>query len=799
MLKNYLLTAWRGLIRNKEYALINVFGLSISIASCLILFYILHYELSFDTFHTNRKQLYRAVTETDYPEGKDHTAGTPQPFPDALRVDFPQIKNVAVIVSRRGSQIDLLDDQPAGEKRFKEDRGVFFTEPAFFNMFDFKWLMGTPEQALQKPNAVVLSREMAEKYFGDWKQAIGKTIQYENKYLLKVTGILEDVPVNTDFPLKVVGSLKTFPDPNTDWGSISSTWQCYIQLDEQTSAAQIEAMFPAFEKKHQPQGEDIQDHYKLQPLEDIHFNSDYGTFNGRTVSKSTLLSLGLAGIFLLITASINFVNLAVAQIIRRSKEVGVRKVLGSNRIQLSLQFLGETFLILLTASALSVVLVQIALPLLRPFLTLPSSFNPMKPLETAVVLIVISVVITVLSAIYPVHVMTAFKPVQALKSKISMHTMGGVPLQKSLLIVQFVIAQILVITTLIVVQQLDFFRKAPLGFDKNAVMILPMPDDSLSQAKIESLRNALLQEAGVKSVSFSFAPPLSTWNWNRSFHFDGSDQYAPFEANMKYADADYFKTYGLSLAAGRIYQHSDTAREYVVSKTLVQKLGFHDPEDALGKKITIDDMAFPIVGVVNDFHIHSLREKIEPMILASSKENYHHIGVKLETTHVQQAVEQISSIYATIFPNNIFEYRFLDENIQKQYAEEERLAAFTNIFSGIAIFISCLGLYGLISFMAVQRTKEVGVRKVLGANITDVVMLFYKEFIFLVIIAFAIAAPVGWYIMSDWLAGFAYRIDLNVWTFLIAVALSLVISLATVSFRSIKAALVNPVKSLRSE
>jgi ABC-type antimicrobial peptide transport system permease subunit len=798
MLKNYFLIAYRNLLRNKEYSFINILGLAISIASCLVLYYMLRYELSFDTFHTNKKHIYRVVTQTNYAEGIEYEDGVPAPLPEAMRLDVPQIKKLTVILSNPNSQIDVADDrQPRHETKFREERGVFFAEPEFFEIFDFEWLHGSPDQSLAEPNTVILTQETAEKYFGDWKNAIGKTVQYNNTNLLKVTGILKNIPANSDFPLKVVISYKT-REENTNWGSVTNRRQCYVLLDEHTSPKQIQNLFPSFEKKYHEE-EDNTDHYSLQPLKDIHFDVRFGNFSRRTISRTTLLSLGMIGLFLMITAAINFVNLAIAQVIKKSKEVGVRKVLGSSRMQLSLQFYGETFLLLVIASCLALVIAEIALPFLRPLLNLPVNFNAVSAIETGSFLVLVSFSITVLSGFYPASVMGGFKPVQALKSKISNQTIGGLSLRKSLVVVQFVIAQILVIVTLVVLQQLRYFRNAPLGFNEDSVLLFSIPTDSLSQTKIESLRSTLLLQPETTGVSFSFTAPLSGSNRSASFQFDNSGEQTPFQANLKYADTEFFNIYDLSLVAGRIYQSSDTAREYVVNKTFLEKLGIKNSEDGIGKVITLNGTTLPIVGVVNDFHLQSLQEKIEPMIMMCSRNQYRSAGIKIDPRKTKEAIAKIEKIYAGFFPDNIFEYKFLDEDIARQYADEERLSSLINILSCVAIFISCLGLYGLISFMAVQRTKEVGVRKVLGATVGDILILFNKEFILLILVAFTVSGPVAWYFMSDWLDQFAYRIDLTAWIFIIAIVLSLIVAMITVSFQSIKAALANPVNSLRNE
>jgi putative ABC transport system permease protein len=798
MIKSYFITAYRNIFRNKEYAFINIIGLAVCIASCLLLFYVIQYELSFDAFHKNRDRIYRITNEVSRPEGMDYGEGVPAPLPDALRLDFPQLKQVGTIMSIPGSQINIIDEQKGNEIQFMEELGVFFAEPQFFNIFDFPWLYGSPD-ALLEPNTAVLTAETAAKYFGDWKNAIGKSIEYNNRLTLKITGVLHNVPATSDFPLKVVISFKTRGEESTSWGSITSRRQCYILLDNHTSAAQIQNLMPAFEKKHEPADANFHDHYTLQPLKDIHFDARYGNFNKRTVNKTTLLSLGMIGILLIITASINFVNLAIAQVMKRSKEVGVRKVLGSNRWQLSGQFFGETFLILVVSSLLSIVLTQVTLPLVRPLLNLPTSFYGASLLETILFLCIITIVITLLSGFYPVRVLGALRPIQALKSKISSQTVGGVSLRKSLVMVQFAIAQVLIIATLIVFQQLDFFHSAPLGFDKNSIIVFRVPTDSLNQTRIESFRNKLLLETKIKNVTFGFTPPVSESNRRNGFRFNNSTEPAPFEVNVKYADVEYFKTFDLSLVAGRLYQRSDTAREYVVNETFLKQFGIQNPEEGLGKTITMSGVSLPIVGVLKDFHLLSLQEEIEPLAMMCNKNEYRYAGVKLQGGNFKEVSQKIENTYRAFFPDIIFEYRFFDENVAKLYEEEERLSSITKIFSGMAIFISSLGLYGLISFMAVQRTKEVGIRKVLGASVLDILVLFNKEFILLILIAFSIASPLTGYIMSDWLNSFAYKVNLNPWIFVLAIVSSIFISVATISFQSIKVALANPVDNLRTE
>jgi len=556
---------------------------------------------------------------------------------------------------------------------------------------------------------------------------------------------------------------------------------------------------PAFEEKNQPAEDNILEHYVLQPLSELHFDTELGNFNNRTVDRSSLWSLALIGMMLMITASINFVNLAIAQVMKRSKEVGIRKVLGSYRWQLSWQFFGETFLMLVVASILAVIVTQAALPSVRTLLNLPAAIEAPEPFQIVLLLGAMIAALTLIAGFYPARVLGAFEPALALKSKINSQVIGGVSLRKGLVVAQFAIAQVLVIATLVVVRQIDFFHNTPMGFDRESIILFNVPTDSLNRTKIEAFRHTLLQEPEIENVTFSFSAPLSGSNRRAGFSFNNSPEDAPFEVNMKFADLEFFSTYHLSLVAGRLYQPSDSAREVIVNEAFLEKFGITSPEEGLGKTVTVYGATRPIVGVLKDFHLLSLQDKIEPLCMLYYGPEFRTVGVKLQTDNLKFTAEKIEKIYGSFYADNLFQFRFFEENINRLYNEEERLSTITRVFSAIAIFISSLGLYGLISFMAVQRTKEVGIRKVLGASVREIVLLFYKEFIVLVLIASVISAPVTGYFMSNWLNSFAYKIDLSPWIFVLAITLTTIVCVVTVSFRSIKAAMANPVDSLKNE
>lgn len=803
MLKNYFLIAFRNLLRYKSYAAINIAGLAVGVAAGLLIFIVVRFEMGFDGFHKNSRNIYRVSSEFNSPEGKSYSAGSPDPVAAALRIDFPQLKKVAAIRGSRDNLITVpVENSSLPARKFKEARGVFFAEPAFFEIFHFPWLAGEPKTALSEPNTAVLTKETAERYFGSWQAAIGKTFLRNNKIGVKVTGILADVPPNTDFPLKVVVSYETFkkiaPKNLTDWVTTSSNAECYVVLPDNESPAAFNAALTGFVKKHKP-AEYTKDNLLLQPLRDIHFDERFGNFQQRTFSRELISTLTLIGIFLLVIACVNFINLATAQAVNRAKEVGVRKVLGSRRRQLMLQFIGETALITLSAVVLATVVAVLMLPALSKLLNVPLSF----PFNAALLLFLLLLffTVTMVSGFYPAVVLSGFNPITALKSKTASRLAGGISLRRALVVLQFCIAQILIIGVLVVVKQMNYFQTASLGFDKEAVVQVPLINDSLNITRYNSLRNRLAALPGVNGFTFSHASPASDGGWYSDFKFDGRTKNTDFGASLKWADTDYFTLYNLQFVAGGPYRQSDTAREVVVNETLVQKLGIRNPQDIIGKKLDFwnGNKVLPVVGVIKDFHTLSLREPIQPVVMGCWEDVYQTVGIKLQPENQQQTMAGIEKAWSQTFPEFVYEYEFLDDRVANFYRQETQLATLYKVFAALAIFISCLGLYGLVSFMAAQRTKEVGIRKVLGASAQHIVYLFSKEFTVLVGVAFLIAAPVAYYFMNKWLQGFTFRIPLGAGLFALAIALSVLIAWLTVSYKAIKASVANPVKSLRTE
>jgi len=808
MIKNNIKTAWRSLLRNKSYAFINVVGLAIGIAACLLIFLIVNFETSFDNFHKNKGQIYRIISATHTPQGVNLGGGVPLPTAEGMRLDFPQLKQVAAIMLQSGSHF-TIGDNSSGQtaKIFKED-DAFYAEPQFFNIFNFGWLAGDKKTALSEPFTVALTQDEADKFFGDWHNAMGKVIKLENKKNYKVTGILKNMPANTDFPLKVVMSYVSiqikgsdYYDNTKDWVSIFGGNNCFIVLPEGQNISQFNNQLTAFVKKHKP-ADYAKDNMQLQALGDMHYDSEVQLFTSDAFSKSLINSISLVGLFLLIIACVNFINLATAQAVNRSKEVGIRKVLGSNREQLVIHFISETLIVTVFAVALSILIAEAVLPYINHLLDIKLSSAFILAPSVILFLILVIVGVTLLAGLYPAMILSGFNPITALKNKFVSAKSGGVSLRRGLVILQFCIAQVLVIGTLVIIKQVDYFKSKPLGFSKDAVVTVPFPNDSVNLTRINTLRDQLLQQPGISKVSFSFATPSDNVGWSTDFKYNNSSKQTDFNADLKWADVDYFSLYQLQFVAGHVYAKTDTVHEYVVNEALLKKLGVTNPNDAIGKNLELFNDKTKnahIVGVVKDFNVRSLKHDIPPVIMAAYKPVYQIINIKIQPTNIKESLASIQHLWNNTFPDNLYEYQFLDTKIAAYYKSEEQESELCKIFAGIAIFISCLGLYGLISFMALQRTREVGIRKTLGASVSSIVYLFSKEFTILILLSFAISAPLGWYFMNKWLMDITYRITLGPGIFLLAIAASIVIAWLTVGYKAVSAALANPVKSLRSE
>ena len=610
MFKNYFKTAYRSLVNNKAYSIITITGLAVGIAVCLIIFVFIRYEQSFDEFHPNKDRIYRVMTKGD----KDaHGGGSavPFPLPTALKNDFPDLA-VTGIFAMHNMQVQVVNKVGQTEKKFKEKSGVFLLEPSFFHIFHFPWLAGDPEKALLNPNSAVLSKSTAEKYFGSWKQAMGKSLALDIHQVVTVTGIMADPPPNTDFQLTMVipYSIASF-SKSKDWWSINGDHGCYVQLPPNVSVAGLNRQLDAFSKKYRtPDNKNTQ---LLQSLHEVHFDAEGGNYGGKTTTPERIRTLWLIAAFILLIACVNFINLSTAQAVNRAREVGVRKVLGGNRGQLTGQFLLETLLLVLTGVLLAIFLSGILLGPICTILDRPLHFELFRQAEVLLFLAGVTVLVTLLAGFYPALVLSSFNPINALKSRLAARSSKGITLRRGLVVFQFIIAQALIIGTLLILRQINYFEHTSMGFNKEAIVTVPFPGDSAGRSKIDYLHNKLLSLRSVRQVSFNNTSPADDDNWWTGFNFDHAAKGIDFAAISKWVDASYLSTYSLPLVAGRNITTTDSIREFLINETLAKRLGFSNPNDILQKEINVWNgfAVGPIVGVVKDFHPSSLKDSID--------------------------------------------------------------------------------------------------------------------------------------------------------------------------------------------
>ena len=806
MILHYFKAAFRNLRTNKVYSILTVAGLGVGIAVFLVIFLYIRFQESYDTFHAKKANIYRILTTGDEP-GDRPGAAAPHPMPAALKHDFPDWK-VTGIFAIDGLQVQTLDKTGKVGNAYKEKEGAFFVDSAFFSIFDFPWLAGDPDKAMADPASVILTKSTADRYFGDWHKALGRVLDFRGtpggdkpRRPARVTGILADPPANTDFQLKVI-----FPYPmlNFDrhwWWTLDDANQCYVLPPARADTATLNRQLAALSKKYR----DPKDKHGqiVEPLADVHYNNEAATYSG-TITRTRIRSLWLIAGFVLLIACVNFVNISTAQAVNRAREVGVRKVLGGNRWQLRKQFLLEAGMLVVGGVLLAVFIISLLLVPIGTMLGIPMPLHLFAQPKVLLFLAVTVVVITLLAGSYPAMVLSAFKPVTALKAKWVARSNQGLNLRRGLVIVQFLIAQALIMGTLLVIQQLSFFLNAPMGFDKNAVLSVSIPGDSLSRTKQDYLRNQLLAIKDVRAVSYNSSAPASDNIWGGPFKFDHAADDAPFGTIRVSIDANYLATYSMQLVAGRNITNitpTDPIKEFVVNQTMVEKLGFSRPEEVLNKQVKLGSEVGPIVGVVNNFHISSLKggAVLSAVLLRNDPYGWRSAGIRLSGKNMPATIQSIRQLWGRVYPAYAFDYQFLDDRVAGFYADEIKLSGFYKIFAAIAIFLSCLGLYGMASFMAVQRRKEVGIRKVLGATVGQIVSLFTREFVWLVGIAFVLATPLAWYFVHKWVEDYAYRAPIGVGMFALGGVAALVIALATVGYQALRAARVNPVENLRIE
>ena len=809
MWRSYLRSASRNVWKYKTNSLINVLGLTLGIVCTLIITMIIRYELSFDKFHSAAEDTYRIVRVSQVEGQTEYRTGVVNPLPTTLSKEIPALENITAMSYHRNAQFSIADAN-GDIQSFQEDEGSAFVDSTFFEVFDFKesqfnWLSGNKEFALSKPNTIVLTRSIAEKYFQSI-DVLGQVLKFEKMLDLQVTGVIEDFPNNTDFPFKVLISYATilqFEGDNfmTEWSSVSDVNQCYLVLPPGVDKTEMERQIARIHAAHVPKEISEMRSYQLQPLNEVHSDPRFGNYNLRTVTPEIIWALGIIGGFLLIMVCINFINLSTAHAITRSKNVGIQKVLGSTRVQVMGQSISETLLVIIIAIGFSMIASTLILGQIQSLIKTKITYAMFADPFIWIFLVVLIIAITLLAGLYPALVLSRYKPILAIKNTINSKVGNGLTLREILLVTQFTIMQILIIATFIAVKQMHFFKQVDMGFNKEAVINVEVPETSAD--KLEAFNNDMLSISTIGKVSFSSSLPSGLkrpkWIWDIKRKSTTSDETLLFEYQS--VDHNYLDLYDIKLLAGKAFTESTDRYQIIISQTLSSKLGFATPEEAINSEVMVMDETITIVGVIQDIHTNSFKHELEKVGLMVWRDHYRLASIKLNTSpeDLEGSLAYIEQKWNKHFDNSVFTYSFLEDNVQAFYEEEARITNLFRIFSLVFIIIGCLGLYGLVSFIAHKKTKEVAVRKVLGASISQLLLLFSKDYIKQISLAFIIAVPIAYYFMAEWLNGFAYQITLHWWFFVIPGIFVLFTALLSVGGITWQAAIANPTTNLRNE
>jgi putative ABC transport system permease protein len=818
MIKNYFKIGWRNLRKNKVFSLINILGLSLGMAACLLILQYVNFELSYDHFNKNASDIYRVVNDR-YQNNKliQHGTITYSAVSKAMKDDYPEVLNYTRVLPNGNVFITYNDKKIPKEQSLAVDN-------SFFSMFSYPFLAGDSKAALKEANTVIISETLARKIFdvrgNNFDPYVGKLITVaQDTFPSKVVGIIKDVPENSILQFDVLISYQTvihsYGFKQADYDFTDSDFWHYIQLKPGTDYKAFDAKLAAFSQRHF-QGNKISgsvEKFYLQPLLKVHLYSDTEYEIANTGSATVVWGLLIIALFIISIAWINYINLATARSVERAKEVGVRKVTGATQGQLIRQFLTESFLINIIALVIALVMVYLAQGVFNDLVQHQLSFAYLFKKGLGGYLISIGLIFVILTGIfvsgfYPAFVLSAFKPIMVLKGKFSNSKKGAI-LRKGLVIGQFAITVVLITGSFVVYKQIKYMNDQKLGVNIEQVLVVNGPvfvkQDTTFVTRANAFVGELDQIPGVKNAASSFWVPGNEMGRNFGIRASDADPNTHFTMRFDGVSRDYIKTYGMHLLAGRDFMPTDYNPSYdklhnlILNQDAVKTLGFSSPQAAIGRTIMNGTKKWDIIGIVADFHQKSLRYPIEPTLLEPAINIQSQISVKIDPKNVIATVAAVKVKYQSFFPGNLFDYSFLDEQFNAQYKNDELFGKAFSIFGGFAIFIACLGLLGLSLFATLQRTKEIGVRKVLGASVSNIVLLLSKDFIKLVVVAIVIAVPIAYFILHNWLQDFAYRITISWWIFGLAGIVAIIVALATISFQAVKAATSNPVKSLRSE
>ena len=815
MLKNYFLVALRTFRRNKTFSFINIIGLSIGISASLVIFLLVQYDFTFDKFEKDSSRIYRIVAHGKNNGGAWQNGCLAEPMGAAAKKDVSGLEIVVPIRTLDGTRVTIPYPNVNNPVVLRKQKDILVADANYFNLLGYTWLAGSPATATQQPYQVVLTEKNAHLYYANtnYTDIIGKPIVFDDTIQCTVSGIVKDLPGNSEFYFGTFVSRPTYytsrlkPEGFGQWGYVNSADQLFVRLMPGTKPAAVEAQLTKILNANEKS--DPQDHATeaagIQPLADLHFNLDYGVFdNSRQAHKPTLYYLLAVAAFLLLLAAINFINLTTAQASQRAKEIGIRKTMGSHRRQLIFQFLTETFVLTLLATILSLLLMPFLLKIFADFIPADFHFNLLRQPGIILFLVVLVFVVTLLSGAYPALVLSGFKPVLVLKNQAFANTgrTRNAWLRKSLTVSQFVIAQVFIIGTLLVSQQISYALNKDLGFKRVAIVFF-RTNSAQAVNKKPVLFDKLRAIPGVALVSLSSNPPSSNGTWTSTMDFNDGQKKVRENVQVKLADSNYFRMYGFRLLAGTSISQSDTTNSVVINETYLHLLGYQDPQKVIGMEIKWNSNPH-IVGVVADFFPRSLREPIKPLVISNGTKGANVFNIKLQPrtadgSNWTATIAAIQKAFRSVYPNDDFDYQFVDDAIAKFYTAEKNISRLLAWATGLTIFISCLGLLGLVIYVTNQRTKEIGIRKVIGASVTSLIILLSRDFLKLIGLAILIAVPISWWGGHKWLENFAYKTSLSWWIFAAGGGTLLLIALVILCIRTLRAALVNPVNSLKTE
>lgn len=809
MFRNYITVALRNLSRHKIFSFINIMGLAIGLACCITIFLFVQDELRYDTFHSKADRIYRLNNNRIRDNREDFTAMTPPALGPTLVKDYPEVQK-AVRFFDMNSPLVVYEN-----KKFFEP-GFLLADSSALEIFTLPLLKGNPQTALKEPYSLIITESTAKKYFGK-EEPMGKTLIVSGDLKFTVTGVMKDLPEHTHLTINCLGNFNLLKDFIPQERLSNWVWHqffTYILVQENYDIDQLKAKLPAFINTYTAEEtarSGTRYNFAFQPLKDVHLHSSHLEFdNAQRGDIQYVYAFSAIALFALLIACFNFMNLSTARSAHRAKEVGLRKVVGANRKQLISQFIGESILLVSIAMVMAFILVYVTLPIFNEFSGKQLDLLPMLNVFSILGLLALVLVVGLLAGSYPAFFLSAFQPVKVLKGELRSR-LGGYSLRQTLVVIQFVISTILIIGTAIIFRQLNYLQNTNLGFSKEQLISLPIRNADMRR-NFEGIKSELLQNPGITAAASCYGLPGSIFAGD-AVTIPGSTKDIT-SVNMFLVDYDYIPTLGMKMAAGRNFSKSfgtDAENGFIINETAVKDFGWNTPENALGKDIhwnkwNVEDASVSdslkrgkVIGVVKDFHYKSLHQKIEPLVLHIYPSAFEDIVVKIRPDQIKATLQFLENKWTRLDANWPFEYTFMDEQFAQKYESEQVFSKVFITFTLLSIFIACLGLFGLASFTAGQRSKEIGIRKVLGASVPGIVFLLSKDFLKLVLLSLVIAVPLAWYAMSSWLEDFAYRIDLDWWVFALAGALALLIALLTVSFQSIKAAISNPVKSLRNE